>query len=211
VATSPPGSGSSSAPPGRGRSTGVPPPDGALHYFIPTATSAIGSQPQAGLNKKHHRRKHEASCPQWAHAQRRVRFRATRTNADGSAWEKFQCVPAAGRGKSHYFSVLRSVTGSVITMLDRPPDCLEHELSTVVRYGPVGRPGTVRKQRYRCTPADGSGTHYFTTPLPREEVHAGVETCSVCDELLSPHRGTLGGARRAAHRPAANLRVRSLG
>jgi len=105
-------------------------------------------------------------------------------------------VPTVGKGKSHYFSVLRSATGSAITTLDRPPDCREHELSTVIRYGPTGRKGTVRKQRYRCTPADGSDIHYFTTPLPREEVRAGVETCSVCDELLSPHRGALGGARR---------------
>ena len=171
-------------------------PDCTRHYFIATATRSGGSKPRAGLNKKHHRRKHDVSCPQRAHARHRVRFRGTRTNADGSAWEKFQCVPTVGKGKSHYFSVLRSATGSAITTLDRPPDCREHELSTVIRYGPTGRKRTVRKQRYRCTPADGSDIHYFTTPLPREEVRAGVETCSVCDELLSPHRGALGGARR---------------
>jgi hypothetical protein len=40
------------------------------------------------------------------------------------------------------------------------------------------------------------GIHDFMTPLPREVVTAGVATCSVCDELLSPHRGALSGARR---------------
>ena len=173
-------------------------PDGGVHYFVALATSSGGAKPTERLNEKHHRRKHDVACPRRAHAQRKVRYKGKRTTAAGVAWGKFQCVPAAGKGKSHYFSVLRSVTGSAITTLDNPPGCPDHELSTVVRNGRHGRSGTVRRQSYRCTPADGSDIHYFMTPLPREEVHAGVETCSVCDELLSPHRGAVSGARHTS-------------
>jgi hypothetical protein len=44
-------------------------------------------------------------------------------------------------------------------------------------------------------PADGSAPHTFAPPLPREAVEVGVESCATCDELLSPHRGALTGAR----------------
>ncbi len=171
-------------------------PDGASHYYAVVPASSTGPKAAVGPGKRHHLRRYDVACPKRAHVEHKVRFKGTRTTADGLIWGKFQCVPPVGKGKPHYFSVLRSVTGSAITTLDRPPDCLSHKLSNVVRNGRVGRPGTVPRQRYRCTPADGSDIHYFMTPLPREEVHAGVEACSVCDELLSPHRGALGGARR---------------
>ncbi len=153
---------------------------GAFHYFFVVPTS---------------RPKRDVVCPKRAHAQHRVRFKGTKTTAAGVVWSRFQCVPPRGKGKAHYFQILRSVTGSTLTSLDKPPPCPEHELSTVIRYGMGGRPETLRKQRYRCTPEDGSGAHTFTTPLPRGEVKTGVEICSVCDELLSPHQGTLTGAR----------------
>jgi hypothetical protein len=172
--------------------------DGSVHYFVAAATSSVGARPAEEPKERHHRRKHDVACPRRAHAQRNVRYKGTRTTAAGVTWGKFQCVPVAGKGKSHYFSVLRSVTGAAISTLDNPPSCSDHELSAVVRNGRHGRPGIVRKQSYRCTPADGSPAHYFMTPLPREEVHAGVETCSVCDELLSPHRGALSGARHTS-------------
>ena len=171
-------------------------PDGASHYYAVLPTGSAGPKSAVGPNKRHHLRKHDVVCPKRAHVEHKVRYKGTRTTAGGVTWGRFQCVPPAWKGKSHYFSVLRSVTGSAITTMDSPPECLSHELSVVVRNGRVGRPGTVPRQRYRCTPADGSDTHYFMTPLPREEVNTGVEACSVCDELLSPHRGALAGARR---------------
>ena len=171
-------------------------PDGTSHYYAVVPASSDGPNAPVGPAKRHHLRKHDVACPKRAHVKRNVRFKGTRTTAGGLTWGKFQCVPLNGRGKSHYFSVLRSATGSAITTLDNPPACLDHELSVVVRNGRRGREGTVPRQRYRCTPADGSGIHDFMTPLPREVVTSGVETCSVCDELLSPHRGVLSGARR---------------
>jgi hypothetical protein len=64
----------------------------------------------------------------------------------------------------------------------------------VTRHGVYGR-GTTKRQRYRCVPTDGHAPHTFTPPLTREAVEVGVESCATCDELLSPHRGALTGAR----------------
>jgi hypothetical protein len=61
-------------------------------------------------------------------------------------------------------------------------------------FGTYGK-GAKQRQRYQCVPADGSKPHTFTPPLSRESVEFGVEDCATCDELLSPHRGSLTGAR----------------
>lgn len=55
--------------------------------------------------------------------------------------------------------------------------------------------GARKRQRYRCVPTDGHTPHTFTPPLTREVVEVGSDSCATCDELLSPHRGTLTGAR----------------
>ena len=87
-----------------------------------------------------------------------------------------------------------SAAGTQLTSLDRPPGCPEHAVSKVTRQGVYGR-GPTKRQRYRCVPPDGSAPHTFTPPLTREAVEVGVESCATCDELLSPHRGALTGAR----------------
>ena len=90
--------------------------------------------------------------------------------------------------------VLASAAGTQLTSLDRQPGCPEHAVSKVTRQGVYGR-GATKRQRYRCVPADGTAPHTFTPPLAREAVEGGVESCTTCDELLSPHRGALTGAR----------------
>lgn len=89
--------------------------------------------------------------------------------------------------------MLTSADGRALVSLERPPACVEHAGSRVTRYGSFGK-GARRRQRYRCAPADGAAPHYFSPPLTREVVAAG-DSCTTCDELLSPHRGSLTGAR----------------
>jgi hypothetical protein len=51
------------------------------------------------------------------------------------------------------------------------------------RYGPEGH----RRQRYRCTPANGDPPHRFVEPLPREE--SWSDACESCEREVGFHEG----------------------
>lgn len=55
--------------------------------------------------------------------------------------------------------------------------------------------GIKRRQRYKCTPVDGSPVHCFTPPLPRLAVDFGTEHCPECSELTGVHHGQQSSAR----------------
>lgn len=137
------------------------------------------------------RRRHHINCPKPSHADGTVRFRGTRVSKSGT-WQRFQCVRPGGA--KHYFQVLASADGSALISLTLPPACVEHPRGKVVRNGPYLTRGNPR-QSYRCEPANGQ-IHWFSLPLPRDTVDVGTSACTTCDELLSPHRGTLTAARR---------------
>ncbi|HPU38215.1 MAG TPA: hypothetical protein PLS63_01490, partial [Microthrixaceae bacterium] len=65
-----------------------------------------------------------------------------------------------------------------------------------MRNGKYGSKTPKPRQRYRCTPADGSKPHAFTPPLPRDHVHENAEDCAHCEELRGVHRGDTAVARR---------------
>lgn len=65
-----------------------------------------------------------------------------------------------------------------------------------MRNGTYGLATPKPRQRYRCSPSDGSKSHSFTPPLPRDHVHSGEEHCDHCDELRGIHRGEPAVARR---------------
>lgn len=77
-----------------------------------------------------------------------------------------------------------------------------------MRAGTYATSTAKRRQRYRCTPADGSKVHIFTPPLPRDHVHEGTEPCDACDELRGVHRGDTAVARR--HTWSTRIVVRAL-
>lgn len=157
-------------------------PDGSTHMFaVPLDEPATRDR----------RRKHTVSCPTPSHADGRVRYKGKRTNAKG-LWHRYVCVRP--NGSQHGFSLLVAASGSVIPSVAPPPECPEHEGSSVVRNGSFGK-GAKRRQRYRCVPDDPKLTHYFTPPLSRETVDLGEDACATCDEMLSPHRGPLTAAR----------------
>lgn len=153
---------------------------GERHFFTAVAPGALEAA-----------RTPRQRCPDPRHADARVQGRGSRTTKAGT-WRRYRCTRPDGT--AHFFQVLDSAAGTQLTSLDRPPSCREHAVSNVTRHGVYGR-GATKRQRYRCVPADGSGPHTFTPPLPREAVEVGVESCATCDELLSPHRGALTGAR----------------
>jgi hypothetical protein len=97
-------------------------------------------------------------------------------------------------GDKHFFSVLVATDRKTLTSISLPPECPHHQNSKVVRDGLYGLPGA-KRQRYRCYPEDPAQEHSFVPPLSRKAVQVGVEDCPTCDELLSPHRGTLTAAR----------------
>lgn len=94
----------------------------------------------------------------------------------------------------HHFQVLVDAEGAVLHSIHPPPACPEHPDSFVARHGSYGS-GPTGRQRYRCRPVGDERPHTFTPALTREVVDVGVEACMTCDELLSPHRGSLTGAR----------------
>lgn len=108
---------------------------------------------------------------------------------------RFQCVGA--EGESHYFTITElSAEAAAAARWSPPPPCPEHPGSKVVRNGKYGSKTPKPRQRYRCTPADGSKPHSFTPPLPRDHVHENAEGCAHCEELRGVHRGDTAVARR---------------
>ena len=123
-----------------------------------------------------------------------VRFKGSRRSSRGVS-NRFQCVGA--EGESHYFTITElSAEAAAAARWSPPPPCPEHPGSKVVRNGKYGSRTPKPRQRYRCTPADGSKPHSFTPPLPRDHVHENAEGCAHCEELRGVHRGDTAVARR---------------
>lgn len=129
-------------------------------------------------------------CPDPRHADGRLQKRGPRTTKAGVV-RRYRCIRP--NGSKHQFQVLEGPDGTLLSSLSQAPPCSDHPESHVIRNGGYGQHR--RKQRYLCTPLDGSKTHSFTPPLSRQTVDVGTASCTTCDELLSPHRGTLTGAR----------------
>lgn len=114
---------------------------------------------------------------------------------------RYRCVPVLG--DPHTFSVLIGPAddapqgpAAAAARWSPAPPCPEHPGSKVVRNGKYGSKTPKPRQRYRCTPADGSKPHSFTPPLPRDHVHENAEDCAHCEELRGVHRGDTAVARR---------------
>ncbi|MGZ4436507.1 MAG: hypothetical protein ACXV2H_06850 [Actinomycetes bacterium] len=169
------------------------PGDSERHFFT-VAVSEPG-EPNAPVSVR---------CPDPRHADARIHARGSRETKAGT-WRRYRCLRPDG--SRHDFQVLATPAGTQLTSLHRPPPCPEHAVSKVVRHGTYGR-GPTKRQRYRCVPADGTAApHTFTPPLTREVVAVGTDACVTCDELLSPHRGTLTGARHTPWSLALNARA----
>ena len=153
---------------------------GGRHFFTAPAVGVSEAARPSGQR-----------CPDPRHADAQVQARGTRVTKAGT-WRRYRCTRPDGA--AHFFQVLAAAAGTQLTSLDRPPPCPEHASSKVTRQGTYGR-GARKRQRYRCVPTDGNAPHTFTPPLTREAVEVGADSCATCDELLSPHRGTLTGAR----------------
>lgn len=124
------------------------------------------------------------------HPGSKVTSEGTRSSSKGQV-RRYRCVPRVG--EPHRFSVPQ---GRRVVAPDAPPPCPTHSGSKVVRAGTYGKRTAKRRQRYRCTPADGSKPHRFTPPLPRDHVHEGVDHCEHCEEMRGVHRGDTAVARR---------------
>lgn len=74
--------------------------------------------------------------------------------------------------------------------------------------GTYGTRTVNRRQRYRCTPVDGSKPHSFTPPLARDHVHVGSEQWDACEGLRGVHHGEPTVARQ--HTWPASIVARAL-
>lgn len=110
--------------------------------------------------------------------------------------QRYRCTPSVGDQHTFVVGVDPPVRKRAIALWSPPPECPEHPGSKVVRNGRYAKSTAKMRQRYRCTPADGSKRHSFTPPLPRDHVHAGEEHCDHCEELRGVHRGETAVARR---------------
>lgn len=135
-------------------------------------------------------RPHLVICPDPRHRDAGIQSRGTRKTEAG-IWSRYQCQRPTGA--THFFRIQKASDGSARVSVTKPPVCPEHSKSNVVRHGTYGA-GATKRQRYRCNPIENLPTHTFSPPLSREAVGL-MASCSGCDELLSPHRGTLTAAR----------------
>lgn len=130
----------------------------------------------------------------------------TRQTASGLRRD-YRCTPAVG--EPHKFSVaVVADARAAAARWSPPPPCAAHPDSKVIRFGTYGSKTSKPRQRYQCTPADGTKPHTFTPPLPRDHVHEGEEHCAHCEELRGVHRGEPAVARR--HTWSARIVVRGL-
>lgn len=143
-----------------------------------------------------------AICHQ--HPGSRVASIGTRNRADGVS-RRYRCTPAVG--EQHTFTV-RLTTDKLLAAWSPPPPCPQHPGSKVVRDGTYGTSTAKPRQRYKCSPADGSKPHAFTPALPRDHVHANEEHCDTCDELRGIHHGETAAAR--GHSWSTRIVVRGL-
>jgi hypothetical protein len=108
---------------------------------------------------------------------------------------RYRCMPAVG--DPHTFSVALDQSGSVVQRsVSQAPICETHAGSRVVRNGTYGVRTPQPRQRYLCTPLDGSKPHTFTPALPRNHVHHDEGGCAECEELRGVHHGETAVARR---------------
>ncbi len=144
-------------------------------------------------------------CPE--HPEVRVKADGT-YKVKGQVRQRYRCRPEGE--KAHTFAVVirRDSHASPKMLWSPPPPCERHPGSHVVRNGTYGKGKATRRQRYLCRPSDGSPSHAFTPPLPRDHVHSGVEQCDVCEELLGTHNGQPAVARR--HTWSARIVARGL-
>lgn len=129
------------------------------------------------------------------HPGSRVISKEVRTTKSGVV-RRFSCTPALGSPHTFSVPVVDAQAPAVPVVWSAPPACPDHPRSKVVRNGTYGRATPKPRQRYRCTPTDGTKPHSFTPPLPRDHVHSGEEHCEHCDELRGIHRGETAVARR---------------
>jgi hypothetical protein len=118
----------------------------------------------------------------------------TRTFASGTR-RRYRCTSVSGA--VHTFSVpLDGEAQPVLRGWSPPPPCPAHPISHVIRFGRYASSTPKPRQRYRCTPSDGSKPHVFTPLLPRDHVHPYEGGCTECEELRGTHRGETAVARR---------------
>ena len=133
-------------------------------------------------------------CP--AHPDARVEGFGTR-ELKGGPVRRYRCHPPGDpRPTPHVFSVPLDADGEPRARgWSPPPACPQHAESHVIRDGTYGIRTPVPRQRYRCSPADGSKPHGFTPALPRNHVHAHEGGCAECEEMRGVHRGETAIAR----------------
>lgn len=161
-------------------------------------------------------------CPQPEHVAARVTSAGTRRSNTGTV-RRVRCVPLDG--PPHTFTVPEPENHPTepappwpAPSKRPPPPCPWHPEGYVVRdggYGGEGR-GSRKRQRYLCRPhgrGEDADKHSFAPPLSREKV-TPHSACATCDELLSPHAGTLTAARHTSwvlHQQAFALNELSMG
>ena len=134
-----------------------------------------------------------ARCEVPLHRKSHVYAKGTYARGD-RRFRRYRCQPRVG--EVHTFSVLIDAGGGRAIWAPPPPCPGDHTAAHIIRFGTYGKTGQKRRQRYRCTPADGSAPHVFTPPLPREHVHPAGETCEICQERRGTHHGETAIARR---------------
>lgn len=148
-----------------------------------------------------YKRHEQMRCLNPAHGDATVTKHGTRASTEG-LWQRWLC--RRPNGDTHGFQTLTAANGSIVRSDTPPPPCPDHGTACrVVRDGKHVRTELkgVRspRQRYLCTPHDGSAAHTFVPQIARDAVAVGTDTCAECEELLSPHRGTQAAARRTRH------------
>lgn len=138
----------------------------------------------------------QVPCPDWRHRKARVWGNGTFTDG-GDRYRRYRCFPRAGR--AHTFPVLLDANGEArpTARWQAPPPCHVHPEAHHIRYGHYGGTSGPPRQRYRCFGNGKRRGHGYTPLLPRCYVgHRFGETCEVCEEPRSVHRGEQAAARR---------------
>lgn len=134
-------------------------------------------------------------CPRARHGGAKVVRKGFQKDAKGRQWRRFECrLPSGGH---HYFRVLADADdGAVVSSVVLAPPCPKHaQECRVIRFGVYGK--TVKRQRYRCFPSDGSPAHAFALDLPRAHVNTAEVKCPSCAEFVSVHKGGEASSRRS--------------
>lgn len=138
----------------------------------------------------------EVRCPNGLHRKSTVHAYGS-FERQGRRYQRYRCTTRTAGSHTFSVSLDEPDVGRQTSNWDPPPRCLKHPQGRVVRNGYYGSEKR-RRQRYRCTPSDGSPVHYFLPPLPRAYVggHGFADPCELCEQPRSPHMGEPFGARR---------------